>query len=147
LLMYYSHRQAVTRAQTVVTETSKKKRKEEWWKNTNRRSYKEKEENCLSLQKNHVNKKEDEKRKEKRNDKFKTLSFASIYPHERKSQVCIVGMHGFARSFFFLYLSLKVVVVIIGRIKKKVNKLISFFFLFVFILFEINTRIYTFFSY
>ena len=58
---------------------------------------------------------------------------------EGKSQVCMVGMHGFARSPCFLYLSLKVTVVIIDRIKKKVNKLILLLLFFISI--EINTRI------
>jgi len=53
---------------------------------------------------NHVSKKKKmKKRKEKRDDKLKTLSFASIYPREkkkRKSQVCRVEMRGLT-----LYLS------------------------------------------
>ncbi len=72
------------------------------------------------------------KRKEKRDDKLKTLSFASIYSHEKKKEESSV-QSGNAWSYS---LYLKVAVVIIGLIKRKVNKLILSL-----LLFEINTQI------
>jgi hypothetical protein len=72
------------------------------------RSYEKKKRKLSIVAENRISKKEDEKRKENGDDKFKTLSFASINSHERqrKSQVCIVGMHGFARSLLLLSLSI-----------------------------------------
>jgi hypothetical protein len=76
------------------------------------------------------------KRKEKKDDKLKTLSFASIYSHEKKKEESSVQSgNAWSRSP-----SLKVAVVIIGLIKRKVNKLV-FAFSFVHILFEINTQL------
>lgn len=96
------------------TNSRTRNEREEKRKKASGRSQRERK-NCLSLQKNHVSIKEDEKRKgEARDDKFKTLSFASIYSpgRKRKNQVRIVEMHGF-RSFAlslclsrFLFLSL-----------------------------------------
>ena len=91
---YYSHRQAVTLAQTVGRGTNERK-------SGRRRVGARERKNCLSLQKKSCQQPGGwEKKGEARDDKFKTLSFASIYSpgRKRKSQVRVVERHG-SRSF------------------------------------------------